>query len=140
MANKKWGYSLKEKYRSGFEAKVIKALNDLGITYEYETRKLNYIVPQSKHVYTPDIVLTKHDERIMFIEVKGLFDAEDRKKHLYVRESNKDLDIRLLFQNSNAKIRKGSKTTYADWCNKNDFLYADKVIPQSWLDELKDAK
>lgn len=31
------------------------------------------------------------------------------------------------------KISKGSKTSYADFCNKNGFLYADKEIPDEWL-------
>ena len=33
------------------------------------------------------------------------------------------------------KIRKGSKTTYADLCIKHDILWADKEIPLSWIGE-----
>lgn len=44
-------------------------------------------------------------------------------------------DIRFVFSDSKAKISKGSKTTYGDWCNKHGFLYADKLIPEEWLNE-----
>jgi hypothetical protein len=46
------------------------------------------------------------------------------------------LDIRMVFQAPHTKIRKGSKTTYAQWCQK--FLgipWAEKVIPDEWLFE-----
>jgi hypothetical protein len=39
----------------------------------------------------------------------------------------------LLFQNAYNKIRKGSKTTYAMWCEKKGILYAHKQIPKQWL-------
>jgi hypothetical protein len=58
---------------------------------------------------------------------------EDRKKHLLIREQYPNLDIRFVFTNSKAKINKGSKTTYADWCDKNSFKYADKLIPKEWF-------
>jgi hypothetical protein len=31
------------------------------------------------------------------------------------------------------KIRKGSNTTYARWCEKKNILYANKQIPKQWL-------
>ena len=27
----------------------------------------------------------------------------------------------------------GSKTSYGRWCEKNDFLYCTRVIPEKWL-------
>lgn len=45
------------------------------------------------------------------------------------------LDIRFIFSNANAKIAKGSKTTYAMWAAKNGFPYAHKVAPIEWLTE-----
>jgi len=53
---------------------------------------------------------------------------------LWIKEQT-DFDIRFVFSSSKAKIRKGSKTSYADWCNKNGFLYADKLIPEEWFNE-----
>jgi hypothetical protein len=43
-----------------------------------------------------------------------------------------------VFQNANAKIYKGSKTTYAKWAEDHDFKWADKgIVPASWIKELK---
>ena len=53
-----------------------------------------------------------------------------------LREQYPDMDLRFVFTNSKGKIRKGSKTTYAMWCNKYGFQYADKLIPASWFKEL----
>ena len=39
------------------------------------------------------------------------------------------------FTNSNSKIRKGAKSSYGDWCYKNGFQYATKIIPEPWLKE-----
>lgn len=73
----------------------------------------------------------------IIIEAKGLFEIEDRQKHLLVKQQYPNLDIRFVFQNSNNKIYKGSKTTYADWCKKNGFKFANKLIPASWFTESK---
>ena len=35
--------------------------------------------------------------------------------------------------NSRNRIYKGSKTSYADWCLKHGFKFADKVIPNNWI-------
>jgi len=58
-------------------------------------------------------------------------------KHLSIKKQHPSLDIRFVFSNSNAKLRKGSKSTYADWCQKHGFLYADKDVPDDWLKEKK---
>jgi DnaJ-class molecular chaperone len=76
---------------------------------------------------------------LLVIETKGRFVVEDRQKHLLVKEQHPEHDIRFLFSNSRNKIAKGSKVTYADWCNKCGFKYADKVIPDEWLREIKKA-
>ena len=31
------------------------------------------------------------------------------------------------------KIGKGSKTTYADWCDRYKFEYSDSNIPKKWF-------
>lgn len=114
--------------RSGLEQKVCEDLKQRGVGYEYEQMKLKYIRPESAHTYTPDIVLANG----VILELKGRFTAEDRKKMLLVKKSHPDLDIRFVFSNSKSKISKASKTTYAMWCEKNDFPYCDKVVPEEW--------
>jgi hypothetical protein len=116
-------------FRSGLEMEIDAYLKQNGIDGEYELNVINYVKPETKHKYTPDFKLPNG----IFVETKGRFVTEDRKKHLLIKEQNPDLDIRFLFQNSRAKISKNSKTTYADWCIKHGFQYADKVIPDEWL-------
>jgi hypothetical protein len=116
-------------FRSGLEETIDKTLKELGVDGEYEKYKVSYIKPVTHHVYTPDFRLPNG----IFVETKGRFVLQDRKKHLLIKEQHPELDIRFVFQNSKNKISKGSKTTYADWCAKHGFLFADKVIPQSWL-------
>ena len=119
--------AIKNGYHSGLEDVIAKDLKERGVDFGYETVKIKWQLIESK-TYTPDFILPNG----IIIESKGRFVPEDRKKHLKVREQNPDLDIRFVFSNSRNKIRKGSKTTYAMWCEKNNFLYADKRIPDEW--------
>lgn len=121
--------AVKHGYRSGLEEEIDKTLQENQINGEYEQHTINYIIPESKHTYTPDFRLPNG----IFVETKGRFVIEDRKKHLLIKQQHPELDIRFVFQNSRGKIRKGSKTTYADWCDKHGFTYADKTIPTDWL-------
>ena len=116
-------------YRSGLEDNVIKDLEFRKVNFKYEKRVILYFKPSTKHKYTPDIEL----DNGVLIEIKGFFKREDRKKHLLVKEQQPKLDIRFIFGNSKNKIYKGSKTSYADWCTKNGFQFADKIIPNEWI-------
>ncbi|CDM21603.1 predicted endonuclease [Citrobacter phage CR8] len=118
-------------YRSGLEAKNQEWLEKNGIKAEYEMYYLNYTVPESNHKYTCDFILPNG----IMVETKGLFDADDRKKHMLIHEQHPELDIRFVFSSSRSKLYKGSPTTYAAWCEKNGFQYADKFIPVEWLKE-----
>jgi hypothetical protein len=121
---------IKYGYRSGLESKVSVQLNEAGVSFEYETFKIEYQVNETRK-YTPDFRLPNG----IIVETKGRFVAADRKKHLLVQQQHPDLDIRFVFSNSKAKLNKGAKSTYADWCQKHGFLYADKFIPEEWLHE-----
>ena len=117
-------------YRSGLEDRNNKFLKENGVKFAYEKFKITYEVKPK--TYTPDFLLLSNN---IIIETKGIFDAEDRTKHLAVKEQHPDLDIRFVFTNSKSKLYKGSKTTYGDWCEKNGYLYADKFIPLEWTQE-----
>lgn len=121
---------IKYGYRSGLESKVSAQLNEAGVDFEYETFKIEYQVNETRK-YTPDFRLPNG----IIVETKGRFISDDRKKHLLVQQQHPDLDIRFVFSNSKAKLNKGAKSTYADWCIKHGFLYADKTIPEEWLNE-----
>jgi hypothetical protein len=123
--------AIKHGWRSGLEERVAEQLDQLGVEYTYEKLKLKYIKPASEHVYTPDFVLPNG----IIVETKGRFLAADRQKHILVKRHNPELDIRFVFSNSNAKISKASKTTYAMWCRKNGYKFADKTIPEEWINE-----
>lgn len=120
-------------FRSGLEDKVAKQLESKKVKALYEEWKVPYVVPASNHTYCPDFILPNG----IFIETKGLWEAEDRKKHLLIRDQHPELDIRLVFSSSRTKIYKGSPTSYAEFCEKHDIKFADKLIPVSWLKEPK---
>lgn len=122
--------AIKHGYRSGLEDKIAAQLKSLSVPVKYEQFKISYEVNETR-TYTPDWELPNG----IIIESKGRFVAADRKKHLLIQKQHPLLDIRFVFSNSKAKINKGSKTSYADWCNKFGFLYADKLIPKEWIDE-----
>lgn len=121
-------YAIKNGYRSGLENKISDDLKERKVKFEYETLKIKYEVHENR-TYTPDFKIPNG----VIVESKGRFTPEDRKKHLLIKKQHPDLDIRFVFSNSRAKIRKGSKTSYADWCDKHGFMYADKRIPDEWL-------
>ena len=115
-------------FRSRFEFEFAQYLAKSKIKYEYEKDKFRYIVPIKS--YTPDFYLMDYG---FYLELKGNLDVTDRVKHLLVKEQNSSLDVRFIFPNSKKKIYKGSKTTYAAWCDRHGFLYADNRIPNTWL-------
>ena len=133
--------ALKHGWRSGLEQKTAEHLESKGHGYKYEESKIPWVDYQVRK-YTPDFELANG----IIVETKGRFLASDRRKHLKIKEQYPDLDIRFVFSNSNAKLFKGSKTNYSMWCDKYKFKWANKEIPDEWLEEdevnfrLKDIK
>ena len=121
-------HAIKNGYRSGLEDDIAKDLKDRGVEFEYEKLKVQWQLLENK-TYTPDFKLPNG----IIIESKGRFVQADRKKHLIIQDQHPFLDIRFVFSNSKAKLYKGAKSTYGDWCNRHGFLYADKRIPDEWL-------
>ena len=131
---------LKYGFRSGLEERISKELNETGCVYSYETLVLSYIKPQRTSKYTPDFIITKRPDgsikdRPLIIEGKGRFQTIDRQKHLLIKDQHPEADIRFVFSRSKQTISKTSKTTYAMWCEKHGFKYADLSIPEEWLNE-----
>jgi len=114
-----------------FESEVCKKLMDDEVFFEYETLTIPFSVPESYHTYVPDVVLGNG----IIVEIKGRLTLANRHKHLYIQRQLPKLDIRFVLQNSKSKLYKGSKTTYAQWLDKHNFLWANKTIPQEWIDE-----
>lgn len=143
MAKNHWGRNSKTRqaaykhgYKSGLEHTVAETLKEINYPVNYETDTLQYVVPETKRKYTPDFVFTKKDNTLMYVETKGRWTMADRTKMKHVLASNPDLDIRIVFQNKNQKISKGSKTTYETYALKIGIKHvANKMIPAEWLAE-----
>jgi hypothetical protein len=119
-------------FKSSLEARVAKQIQEqTGKPADYEQETIEYTVPECAHKYRPDFRLPNG----IIVESKGIFDAEDRKKHLLIKTQHPLLDIRFVFTRSAAPIYPKAKTTMAEWCQKHGFLYGDKLIPPSWFKE-----
>ena len=122
----------KHGWRSGLEKKMQDKLQELGIDDNYESKTFEYIVPETKHKYTPDFPVSPH----IVIETKGLWEVDDRMKMLRLKEQYPEIEFRMFFQNAQKKIKKGSKTSYADYCDKYGLKWAEKTLPQEWIDDI----
>jgi len=118
------------RYRSGLEKEVAAYLKSEQKEVRYELLKIEWEDLRYR-TYTPDFVL----DNGIIIETKGIFDSDDRRKHLEVRKQHPELEIRFVFSNAKAKLYKGAKSRYFDWCDNNDFMWAHRVIPEAWLKE-----
>lgn len=115
------------KFRSGLEEKVADLLGELGVSYEYESTKVPYVI---QHTYTPDFILPSG----VCLECKGYWDADDRRKIKAVKTLNPDLDLRMVFQAPYNTISKKSKTTYAQYCERLNIPWTSfHNIPLEWL-------
>lgn len=133
------------RYRSKLEESIAEDLKREKIEFDYEPNwgKIKYTVPAKQSVYNPDFYITTKTGKKIIIECKGIWVYEDRFKHLLIKRSRPDLDIRFVFSNSKNRIRKGSKTTYSDICEGKGkgffkdlkWKYSDKKIPLEWLNE-----
>ena len=127
---KKFRAARKYGYRSGLEVKLSDYLKELKIDFGYESIKIEW-EDLAYRTYTPDFILFNG----LIIETKGMFTAADRRKHLAIKKQHPSLDIRFVFENSRRKLRKGAKSSYAEWCIRYGFKYYDRIIPEEWLKE-----
>lgn len=121
---------VKATYRSGLEVETAAFLSDKQQEVRYEKLSIEWEDLMYRN-YTADFVL----DNGIIVETKGLFSASDRRKHTEVKKQHPSLDIRFVFSNANAKLYKGSKTTYRQWCEQHGFKWAHRIIPLEWLNE-----
>jgi hypothetical protein len=126
-------YEIRSGYRSGLEEQIQEALDSAGVAAQYEQEKIPFVIPAKNSKYLPDWRLPNG----IIIEAKGRFVLADRQKHLLIKQQHPEEDIRFIFYNANAKLDKRSKTTQAEWAEKNGFKYSDwktfKGVPEEWL-------
>jgi Autographiviridae endonuclease I len=144
---------IKPNYKSSLEEAVAKQLEDAGIEFTYEGLVVPYSVPAREANYKADFPTTRSK---IIIETKGHFgannspnrrfsnmkenSAKERHKFALLKEQHPELDIRFVFSRPEAPIYKGSPTTHAKWAEDHGFPWARKVVPQTWIDEMKGKK
>lgn len=126
------------KYRNKFEKNTGDRLNELGISFEYESEKLGYTVEGR---YIPDFIIRTKSANKIYVETKGngrSFDGPSRRKLIAVKQQHPEKDIRIVFY-SDGKIgpkrKDGSFLRQSDWAVKHGFQYAIREIPDGWLAE-----
>lgn len=110
----------KNKFRSGLES----AINDkLTNDFLYEPFRLPYVTHKK---YVPDFV---HEEKAILIEAKGYFRVGDTQKYTAIRDSMPEWELIFILSDPTKKVRKGSKLTMGQWCEKQGFkFYTVKTI------------
>lgn len=134
---------LRAVYKSKLEDNLAEQLETEGVDFEYESLKVPYQVPARDSEYIPDFILKGSN---IIIEGKGRFGhrsnqkaaTQERQKMILVKQQHPDLDIRIVFDNPELPIYKGSKTTYAKWADTHGFPWAAKRVPDEWLKEAKE--
>ena len=130
--------------RSGFETRVGIDLEKRGISFSYELRSFSYKSKPynaectecgSKEVwetrkYTPDFFFLNG----VIVEAKGHWKPKERKLLMALRESNPELDIRMVFMRDNWLTTKHVQR-YSDWCDKRGIKWAIGTVPGEWVDE-----
>jgi hypothetical protein len=114
------------RFRSKFEAAVAASLKKRGLPFNYEGQALPYKI---EAIYTPDFILPNG----VIVETKGLFDSDDRRKMVAVKEQHPELDIRLCFMKADVKLSRAPRSlTYWQWAERHGFLWAEGHIPTTW--------
>lgn len=107
--------------RNKFEQKIQRQLKRAKVVFKYESERIPYVL--SGH-YIPDFIIHT-PTGLVYIECKGYFRPEHKRKMVAVKKQHPNLDIRIVFY-SESKINKR-------WAEKNGFKYAIEKIPKDWL-------
>ncbi len=99
-------------YRSGLEKEF--AENFAGLGFEYEPYSVKYTMHR---LYKPDFVIGNY-----LIECKGFFRVGDTQKYKAIRDSINN-ELIFVLSDPNKKVRKGSKLSMGQWCDKEGFRY-----------------
>ena len=119
-------------YKSGLEQKFQAATQALGYHLPYEKDRIKYVIPASKHTYTPDFTVTSN----VYIETKGLWTGADRKKALLIKEQHPQINI-LYVLYRDQKLSKKSNTTYLMWAEKNSLDACTFANKEHWINYIK---
>lgn len=109
-----------KKTRNKFEKKIEQQLKKLKANFKYESEKIPYVL--AGH-YIPDFIIST-DLGKVYVEAKGYFRPEAKRKMVAVKRQHPELDIRIVFYNS-------SKTNIR-WAERYGFKYSISEIPKEW--------
>lgn len=112
---------LKTKLKNKFEERLYVQLKRAKASFKYESERIPYII--AGHYY-PDFCIDTPTGRL-YIEAKGYFRPEHKRKMVAVKKLNPHLDIRIVFYSE--------RKDYIKWAIKNGFKYAIEKIPIEWL-------
>lgn len=96
----------------------------LSADWDYEPFNMAYTVSRK---YTPDFVYEWDTGEEILVEVKGYFRAGDTQKYKAIAKECNESDRKFAFylQAPTKKVRKGSKLSMGDWCDKEDIMWFD---------------
>jgi len=118
--------SKERKPRNKFELKIHAQLKRKKVKFKYEADRISYII--TGH-YIPDFTV-QHSTGPVYIETKGYFRPEAKRKLVAVKKLHPAIDIRIVFYSRRpADIR---------WAEKHGFLWAVGSVPKEWLDVRQD--
>jgi predicted nuclease of restriction endonuclease-like RecB superfamily len=109
------------KTRNKFETRIHTFLKEANVKVKYESEKIPYVI--AGH-YIPDFVIETKLGKI-YIETKGHFRPEAKRKMVAVKKANPSLDIRIVFYSL--------KKEYIRWAERHGFRYAVGDIPEDWI-------
>lgn len=110
------------KIRNKFEKKIERQLKRAKVSFKYESEKIAYY--WASH-YIPDFVITLPNGKI-YVECKGYFRPEDKRKLVAVKRLNPSIDLRIVFY--------AHKKPSIKWAEKHGFKWAVERIPKNWLE------
>ena len=107
--------------RNKFEKRLYAQLKRAKLPFSYESERIPYIL---SGYYLPDFIV-RTPLGVIYIEAKGYFRPEAKRKLVAVKRQHPEKDIRLLFYARNKQ--------YERWAVKNGFKFAFEKIPIEWL-------
>lgn len=110
--------------KNKFETRIFRQLKRAKVVFKYEAEKIPYVI--ASH-YCPDFVISCPNGKI-YVECKGYFRPEDKRKLVAVKRNNPNIDLRIVFY--------ARKEQYIKWAEKNHIRWAVERIPTEWLNGL----
>lgn len=110
--------------RNEFEKKLARQIRRARLKVKYETERIPYVI--AGH-YIPDFILETPLGKI-YIEAKGYFRPEAKRKLIAVKKQHPGKDLRIIFYSENKK--------YIAWAERYGFKWAIGKIPIAWFSGL----